>query len=123
MSYLDSKYLNLASSQLQKFKKVKPGLWTFRCPYCGDSKKHKNKTRGYVFQAKGDHVYKCHNCGISRSFANFLKEQNEDLYNEYLLERYKEGIGGRNVAQLTWHSLFLNLYSNQNLSIWTKFPI
>ena len=99
MSYLDSKYLNLASSQLQKFKKVKPGLWTFRCPYCGDSKKHKNKTRGYVFQAKGDHVYKCHNCGISRSFANFLKEQNEDLYNEYLLERYKEGIGGRNVAQ------------------------
>lgn len=99
MSYLDSKYLNLASSQLQKFKKVKPGLWTFRCPYCGDSKKHKNKTRGYVFQAKGDHVYKCHNCGISRSFANFLKEQNEDLYNEYLMERYREGIGGRNVAQ------------------------
>ena len=44
-------------------------------------------------------MYKCHNCGISRSFANFLKEQNEDLYNEYLLERYKEGIGGRNVAQ------------------------
>lgn len=99
MSYLDSKYLNLASSQLQKYKKVKPGLWTFRCPYCGDSKKHKNKTRGYVFQVKGDHVYKCHNCGISRSFVNFLKEQNEDLYNEYLLERYQEGIGGRNVPQ------------------------
>ena len=56
MSYLDTKYINLASASLQKYKKVKNGLWTFRCPYCGDSKKNKNKTRGYIFSVKGDHV-------------------------------------------------------------------
>ena len=48
MSYIDTKYLNLASATLQKYKKLKPGVWTFRCPYCGDSKKHRNKTRGYI---------------------------------------------------------------------------
>lgn len=100
MSLIDSKYINLASASLQKFKKVKPGLYNFRCPYCGDSKKNRNKTRGYLFQVKGDHVFKCHNCGVTRSFSNFLKENSESLYDEYLLERYKEGIGGRNVEKV-----------------------
>ena len=99
MSYLDTKYLNLASATLQKYKRVKPGLWTFRCPYCGDSKKNKNKTRGYIFAVKGDHVFKCHNCGITRSFSNFLKDQAPHVYDEYVMERYKEGTIGGNVPK------------------------
>jgi len=99
MSYLDTKYINLASASLQKYKKVKNGLWTFRCPYCGDSKKNKNKTRGYIFQVKGDHVFKCHNCGITRSFSNFLKDQVPHVYDEYVMERYKEGTIGKNVPK------------------------
>ena len=99
MSYLDTKYLNLASATLQKYKRVKPGLWTFRCPYCGDSKKNKNKTRGYIFAVKGDHVFKCHNCGITRSFSNFLKDQAPHVYDEYVMERYKEGTTGKNVPK------------------------
>ena len=99
MSYLDTKYINLASASLQKYKKVKNGLWTFRCPYCGDSKKNKNKTRGYIFQVKGDHVFKCHNCGITRSFSNFLKDQVHHVYDEYVMERYKEGTIGKNVPK------------------------
>ena len=99
MSYLDTKYINLASASLQKYKKVKNGLWTFRCPYCGDSKKNKNKTRGYIFQVKGDHVFKCHNCGITRSFSNFLKDQVPHVYDEYVMERYKEGTIGGNVPK------------------------
>ena len=99
MSYLDTKYISLASTQLQKCKKVKNGLWTFRCPYCGDSKKNKNKTRGYIFQAKGDHVFKCHNCGVTRSFSNFLKDNFSMLYDEYVMERYKEGTFNRNVPK------------------------
>ena len=99
MSYLDTKYLNLASATLQKYKRVKPGLWTFRCPYCGDSKKNKNKTRGYIFQVKGDHVFKCHNCGITRSFSNFLKDNAPHVYDEYVMERYKEGTIGGNVPK------------------------
>ena len=99
MSYLDTKYISLASAQLQKCKKVKNGLWTFRCPYCGDSKKNKNKTRGYIFSAKGDHVFKCHNCGVTRSFSNFLKDNFSMLYDEYVMERYKEGTFNRNVPK------------------------
>ena len=99
MSYLDTKYINLASASLQKYKKVKNGLWTFRCPYCGDSKKNKNKTRGYIFSAKGDHVFKCHNCGVTRSFSNFLKDNFSMLYDEYVMERYKEGTFNRNVPK------------------------
>ena len=99
MSYLDTKYINLASASLQKYKKVKNGLWTFRCPYCGDSKKNKNKTRGYIFQVKGDHVFKCHNCGITRSFSNFLKDHAPHVYDEYVMERYKEGTIGKNVPK------------------------
>ena len=99
MSYLDTKYINLASASLQKYKKVKNGLWTFRCPYCGDSKKNKNKTRGYIFSVKGDHVFKCHNCGITRSFSNFLKDHVPHVYDEYVMERYKEGTIGKNVPK------------------------
>ncbi len=99
MSYLDTKYLNLASATLQKYKRLKPGVWTFRCPYCGDSKKHKNKTRGYIFSVKGDHVFKCHNCGITRSFSNFLKDNAPHVYDEYVMERYKEGTVGKNVPK------------------------
>ena len=32
-------------------------------------------------------VYKCHNCGISLSFDNFLKEFDPELYKRYLLEK------------------------------------
>ena len=37
MDLVDSKYIGLVSSRLQKFKRVKPDLYNFRCPICGDS--------------------------------------------------------------------------------------
>ena len=40
MDIIDSKYIGLVSSRLQKFKRVKPNLFNFRCPICGDSQKH-----------------------------------------------------------------------------------
>lgn len=97
---IDLIYANLVSSRLEKFKQVRSGVYTFRCPYCGDSEKYKNKTRGYFFAKKSGLVYKCHNCGVGRSFANFLKENANDLHDEYVLERYKAGLTGkgRNVA-------------------------
>lgn len=93
-------YANLVSSRLEKFKQVRKGVYTFRCPYCGDSEKYKNKTRGYFFSMKSGLVFKCHNCGVGRSFSNFLKDQANDIYDEYVLERYKSGLTGkgRNVA-------------------------
>jgi transcription elongation factor Elf1 len=96
MSLIDSKYVGLVSSRLQKFKQVKTGLYNFRCPYCGDSQRHKSKARGYIYKLKNDHNYKCHNCGISRTFTNFLKDFDVVLYDQYVMERYKSGITGKN---------------------------
>ena len=43
MDIIDSKYIGLVSSRLDRFKKVKANLYNFRCPICGDSQRHKNK--------------------------------------------------------------------------------
>ena len=95
MSYLDDKYLGLISPRLEKFKKVRAGVYNFRCPYCGDSQRHKNKARGYIYQNKADYNFKCHNCGMTRSFTYFLKDRDQPLYDEYIMERYKEGLTGK----------------------------
>ena len=101
---IDEHYARLISSRLDKFKHVKSGTYNFRCPYCGDSEKHRNKARGYLFTKNSGLVYKCHNCGVGRSFGNFLKDQAMDLYDEYVMERYKAGLTGkgRNVADPTF---------------------
>ena len=101
---IDILYTNLVSARLDKFKKIKEGTYNFRCPYCGDSQKYLNKARGYLFQKNSGLIYKCHNCGVGRSFGNFLKDQASDLYDEYVMERYKAGLTGkgRNVANPTF---------------------
>ena len=90
MSFVDTKFIGLVSVRLQKFSKKKEGLYAFRCPYCGDSQKNKNKTRGYIYRSKNDHNFKCHNCGQGQNLANFIKFIDPKLYEQYLLERYKK---------------------------------
>jgi transcription elongation factor Elf1 len=96
MDFVDSKYIGLVSSRLQKFKRVKSDLYNFRCPICGDSQKNKNKTRGYIYTVKNNTNFKCHNCGASLSFNNFLKEIDLNLHKQYTLEKFKEGHTGKN---------------------------
>ena len=95
MDYVDDKYIRLLSTRLDKYKHVKSGLYNFRCPYCGDSQKHKNKARGYFFLKKTEYIYKCHNCGIGRSLSNFLKDNAVDLHDQYVMEKYKQGMTGK----------------------------
>ena len=96
MDLVDSKYIGLVSSRLQKFKRVKDNLYNFRCPICGDSQRNKNKTRGYIYQVKNNTNFKCHNCGASMSFNNFVKTVDPTLHKQYTLEKFKEGHTGRN---------------------------
>jgi hypothetical protein len=96
MDLIDSKYIGLVSSRLQKFKRVKSDLYNFRCPICGDSQKNKNKTRGYLYPVKNNTNFKCHNCGASLSFNNFLKELDPSLHKQYTMEKFKEGNTGKN---------------------------
>ena len=96
MDIVDSKFIGLVSSRLQKFKRVKSDLYNFRCPLCGDSQKHKNKARGYFYQVKTNTNYKCHNCGASLSLNNFIKQIDPTLHKQYTLEKFKSGHTGKN---------------------------
>jgi len=49
-----------------------------------------------MFRKKNDYFYMCHNCGISTTFYNFLKQVDPNLLQEYQLERYKNGETGNN---------------------------
>ena len=89
MDLTDTKYIGLVSSRLPKFKKVKADLYNFRCPLCGDSQKQKNKARGYIYAKKADANYKCHNCGASTTFSNFLKTLDPTLYKQYIFEKFQ----------------------------------
>ena len=106
MDLVDSKYINLVSSRLHKFKRVKPDLYNFRCPICGDSKKNKSKTRGYLYAIKANVNFKCHNCGASMSLNNFLKTLDPVNKNNMPLKSSKTVI----LAVILW-------WKNQNLSL------
>lgn len=94
--FIDRSFLLRLSPRLQRFAKKKDDLYNFRCPICGDSQKNKVKSRGYVFRKKNDYFYMCHNCGISTTFYNFLKQVDPTLLQEYQLERYKNGTDNGN---------------------------
>ena len=95
MDFIDVKYIQLISSRLQKFKKVKPHLYNCRCPICGDSQKNKSKARGYFYRVKNNTNYKCHNCGLNISFNNFLKQFDEPTHKQYVFEKFKESKTGK----------------------------
>jgi len=88
-SYIDTKFINLLSTRLPKFKRKAEYLFNFRCPHCGDSQKSQSKARGFVYKKKNDMFFKCHNCGEGHNLSNFLKYLDPKKYEEYLLERYK----------------------------------
>ena len=106
MDFIDVKYINLISSRLPKFKKVKPNLYNFRCPCCGDSQRQKNKARGYLYRVKNNTNYKCHNCGISVSFNSFLKDLDPETHKQYIFEKFKDGKTGKNFAAQTPEDIF-----------------
>jgi len=97
--YTEIKYLNLLSSRLSKFKRKKEYLWNFRCCFCGDSQKNKNKARAFVFQIKGDLVFKCHNCQLSVPFAKLVEHIDPQLYKEYKLEKFKDSGKTRSIPK------------------------
>ena len=88
MLWVDKKYLRLISSRFRNSKWKNEDLLNHACPYCGDSEKNPHKARGYHFIYKETFIYKCHNCGESKSFANFLKEQDNTLWKQYCVEKF-----------------------------------
>jgi DNA-directed RNA polymerase subunit RPC12/RpoP len=87
-SWIDKKYINLISSRLDKFKWTADDVANFRCPYCGDSSK-KTSRHGYLYEMEGTYSYKCHKCSKSTSFKKFIKDTDQLLYREYILEKFQ----------------------------------
>ena len=96
MDLVDSKFIGLISSRLQKFKKIKANLYNFRCPICGDSQKQKSKARGYIYGIKENVNFRCHNCGASMSLNNFIKQLDPVIQKQYAMEKFKDGFTGKN---------------------------
>lgn len=96
---VDIEYVSTVCYRYQNFKQVKPRVWNFRCPICGDSKKDETLARGYVYQHKKhtDNLwYHCHNCGEHCSLKFFFKKVEPEVFKEYQLQAFKEKIGDRN---------------------------
>ena len=88
MFWVDKKYLRLVSSRFRNSSWKNEELLNHSCPYCGDSEKNKHKARGYHFKMKETYIYKCHNCGVSKPFGKFLKEQDTTLWKQYAVEKF-----------------------------------
>lgn len=91
--WLDEKYIALAGTRLERFHRQSRTTFAFRCPFCGDSRKAKNKTRAYLFLYHGQYAFKCHNCNEGGYLRGFLKrldaEKNTNLLREYQLEQFQ----------------------------------
>jgi hypothetical protein len=87
--WIDSKYANLLSGRVQRFKRVQNNF-NLRCPLCGDSKKNQSKARGWILVKNNKSRYYCFNCSASLSFQAFLKKIDETLFFEYVKESLLE---------------------------------
>jgi transcription elongation factor Elf1 len=90
MQWLEHKYVGLISSHLRNFKRKSSGLYNFSCPICGDSTTVKNKARGYIYDKKGKMLFHCHNCNATMAVPNLIKMLDQNLYNEFVMEKLKD---------------------------------
>jgi hypothetical protein len=90
MSWLDQKYIGILSSRIRTFKRKSANLYNMSCPLCGDSESNSRKARGYIFFKEGKSRYYCHNCGATMGIPNFIKLLDQNLYNEYQLEKLQD---------------------------------
>lgn len=95
MLYIDIKFINQIAPYLRNFKKKNDYLYNFSCPICGDSKKKTKKSRGYLYKKHNAMFFKCHNDGMGMSLGNFIKHVAPHLYEQYALERFKDGASGK----------------------------
>ncbi|BES53246.1 hypothetical protein [Aeromonas phage phiWae14] len=74
--------------------------YNFRCHICGDSQKDKYKSRGWFYERDGQVFYGCFNCGKQLPFSLYLQLYHEELYREYIKEKYKDSKPKRSEVKL-----------------------
>lgn len=104
LGWIDNEFAFRAFAHLPRFKQVTNGpkfKLNFRCPLCGDSQKDQFKARGWAYeQGNGSIVLHCYNCDSHVSLSKYLKENEPDLYREYILEKRKESTTQREVVEV-----------------------
>jgi len=90
VDFTDLKYAQMMSGRLDNFRirNTNPYKINFRCPICGDSQKSRSKARGWLLERENKFSFYCHNCGASQGFSFFLKGQDQQLYNDYIAEKF-----------------------------------
>ena len=93
---LEKKYISFLSTRLTRFKWVRDTVAVCKCTFCGDGEKGRG-TRMYFYQdnrhGTGLYFVECKNCGISMSFASYMKDSDKSMYDEYKLEVFIEKNG------------------------------
>ena len=89
MLHIDVKFINLISSRLENFKQLADSKYQFRCPFCGDSKRNKLKSRGFIYRKENAMFFNCFNCNHSTTLGNLIKQVSPLDYDDYVVERYK----------------------------------
>ena len=79
----------------EEYQKIKKEYLEKHSDHKSSYKKNKSKKRGYLYSIKADLNFRCHNCGSSMTFSNFLKEIDTVLHKQYVFERFKQGSTGR----------------------------
>jgi len=92
--FITRQYINALGSRLERFTPKGNDVWAFRCPLCGDSKKHANKTRGHIYRRGNEFFYRCFNCSVSTTFGKLLHDVSPDLAKEYRFDLFvdKKGV-------------------------------
>jgi len=90
VDFVDIQYAQMLSGRLENFKirNTNPYKINFRCPICGDSQKSRSKARGWLLERDNKFSFYCHNCGTSQGFSYFLKGQDQQLYNDYIADKF-----------------------------------
>ena len=81
---LDEKYIEKLC--LPNIKKVKDGVYRFRCIYCSLDETTPKKWKGYLYLKGNSFNYFCHRCNHRSSLKVVMKELNPNLFRKYQLE-------------------------------------
>ena len=81
-------FLRQVSNRLKLFKQVDRYKFSFRCWYCGDSKKDEYATRGTCYPQEDHLQYGCFNCGKQIRFSSFLQDFDSTVYKDYLRHKF-----------------------------------
>jgi hypothetical protein len=100
MNWIEQKYIGLISNRLRNYKRKSGNMYNFSCPFCGDSTTDLRKARGYLYTKSDKVIYYCHNCNITYSFSNFLKNLDYHVFSEFLIENMKESSNTKEFDEL-----------------------